>query len=149
MARRLIALLAVAVCAGALAGPASAAAPRYIMVSGGALAKPILLADWTENLRFETAVLLAPKVEHPAKLPLRSRLTLSLFWGWGEHRPKSPSQANQRGWLYPAAGSRPALIALGVNGRSQLRVVSGPLLRILERHAVPTGQVSRPAAATS
>jgi hypothetical protein len=36
-----------------------------------------------------------------------------------------------------------------VNGRSQLRVVSGPLLRILERHAVPTGQVSRPAAATS
>lgn len=139
MARRLIALLVVAACAGTLAGPASAAAPRYIMVSGGEIAKPILLADWRENLRFETAALLAPKAERPARLPLRSRLTLSLFWGWGERRPKNPSLANQRGWLYPAAGSRPALIALGVNGRSVLRVVNGPLLRILERHAVPTG----------
>jgi hypothetical protein len=138
MARRLIALLTVAVCAGVVAAPAAAAAPRYIMLSGGRLAQPILLADWTENLRFETAVLLAPKAAQPVKLPLRSRLTLSLFWGWGAHRPASPSQANQRGWLYPAAGSRPALIALRVNGRSQLRVVRGALLRILQRHAVPT-----------
>jgi hypothetical protein len=119
------------------------------MVSGGALAKPILLADWPENLRFETAVLLARQAGHPAKLPLRSRLTLSLFWGWGGQRPKSPSQANQRGWLYPAAGARPALIALGVNGRSQLRIVSGRLLRILARHAVPIGRVSTSAGATS
>ena len=90
MARRLIALLAVASCAGTLAGSATAAAPRDIMVSGGAIAKPILLA-------------------------------------------------NQRRWVYTAAGSRPALIALRVNGRSVLRVVNGPLLRILERHAVPAG----------
>jgi hypothetical protein len=138
MARRLIALLAVAACAGTYAAPASAAAPRYIMVSGGAIAKPILLADWSENLRFETAVLLAPRAGPQARLPLRSRLTLSLFWGWGDHRPQSPSLANQRGWLYPAAGSRPALIALRVGGRSVLRVVNGPLVRILERHAVPT-----------
>jgi hypothetical protein len=138
MPRHLIASLVVAICAGVAAGPATAAAPRYIIVSGGQLAKPILLADWSENLRFETAVLLAPKARQPVKLPLRSRLTLSLFWGWGAHPPSSPSRAKQRGWIYPGTRSRPSLIALRVNGRSQLRVVSGALLRMLTRHAILT-----------
>jgi hypothetical protein len=122
-----------------LAPAADAAAPRYIMVTGPGISRPILLADWRENLAIETAVLLAPKAERPRDLPVRSRLTLSLFWGWGEHRPRSARQADQRGWLYPATAARPALIALRVNGRSPLRTVTGRLLRILQRHGVPTG----------
>jgi hypothetical protein len=133
---RLLAILAV-VGSGVLAGTADAAAPRYIMVTGHGISKPILLADWSENMAFETALLTAPKAAAPDGLPLRSRLTLSLFWGWGDRRPRSPHLANQRGWLYPATGARPALIALRVNGTSALRVVTAPLLRILARHGVP------------
>ncbi len=138
MPRRLVTLLAVAASSLVPAGTASAAAPRYIMVTGPGISKPILLADWRENLAIETAVLLAPRAERPHDLSKRSRLTLSLFWGWGKQRPRSPSQANQRGWLYPATRERPALIALRVNGRSPLRNVTGRLERILQRHAVPT-----------
>ena len=135
---RLLALLAVA---GSLllVSSAGAAAPRYIMVTGPGISKPILLADWSENMAIETELLLAPKAERPRGLSSRSRLTLSLYWGWGQARPQSPGQANQRGWLYPAADGRPPVIALRVNGRSPLRVVTGRLLRILQRHAVPTG----------
>ena len=140
MVRRLLVMLAVAGSSLVLVSSACAAAPRYIMVTGPGISKPILLADWNENLAIETALLLAPKVERPHRLSPRSRLTLSLYWGWGKARPRSPSQANQRGWLYPATDDRPPLIALSVNGRSPLRVVTGRLLRILQRHAVPTGQ---------
>jgi hypothetical protein len=138
MSRVLPTMLAVAASSLVLAGTSSAAAPRYIMVTGPGISKPILLADWSENLEVETAVLLAPRAERTHDLSRRSRLTLSLFWGWGERRPQSPSEANQRGWLYPATRDRPALIALRVNGRSPLRDVTGRLERILQRHAVPT-----------
>jgi hypothetical protein len=138
MARRLAATLAIAVFAALFASTAAAAAPRYIMITGKGIAKPILLADWRENMALETALVLAPKATQPSGLSVRSRLTLWLFWGWDERRPQWPGQANQRGWLYPATNSRPALIALRVDGRSALRVVTARLLRILERHAVPT-----------
>jgi hypothetical protein len=138
MRHRLLALLAVALGAGLLAGPASAAAPRYIMVSGRGIPKPILLADWRENMAIELAVANAATTAPPPGLSVRPRLALSLFWGWGGTPPKRPAQANQRGWLYLAVGSQPALIALKVNGSSALRVVPAPLLRILQRHAVPT-----------
>jgi hypothetical protein len=140
MRHRLVALLAVALGACTLAGPASAAAPRYIMVSGGSLSRPILLADWRENMAIEQAVASALPAVPPTGLAVRPRLALSLFWGWGEKRPAHPAQANQRGWLYLAVGSQPALIALKVNGSSQLRVVPAALLIILRNHAVPTRQ---------
>ena len=138
--RRLVALLAVTLGACALAGPANAAAPRYIMVTGSGISKPILLANWRENMALEMAIANAPKAAHPPGLSVRPRLELWLFWGWSERRPKRPEQANQHGWLYLAVGSQPALVALRVNGTSKLRVVSAPLERILERHGVPTRQ---------
>jgi hypothetical protein len=138
--RRCLISLAVGLGVLVLAGPASAAAPRYIMVSGTGIAKPILLASWHENQVLEMALANAPKTEQPSGLSVRPRLTLSLFWGWGEKRPTRPGQANQRGWLYLAVGSQPALIALRVNGSSRLRVVPASLVRLLQRHGVPMRQ---------
>jgi hypothetical protein len=136
--RRLLALLAVSLGAGALAAPANGAAPRYIMITGRGIPKPILLADWRENMAFELAIANAPKAARPPGLSVRPRVELWLFWGWGERRPKRPEQANQHGWLYLAVGSQPALVVLKVDGTSKPRLVSAPLRRILERHDVPT-----------
>jgi hypothetical protein len=139
MLRRPLALLAIAACACALADTARAAAPRYVMVSGSGLARPVMLASWRENLALETAIARAPHATAPAGVSARPRLRLSLFWGWGEHRPQWPGQANQRGWLYPATASQPAVVALRVDGSAALRVATAELLRILSRHGVPTG----------
>ncbi len=38
-----------------LAAPARAAAPRFLMVYGTALARPVVLADWEENHDFMLA----------------------------------------------------------------------------------------------
>jgi hypothetical protein len=138
MKRRALLLLAVVIGACFSADAAEAAAPRYIMVTGNGIAKTILLANWRENFALEMAVANAPKTDAPANLAVRPRLKLSLFWGWDEHRPKWPGEANQRGWLYPAVGSQPALVALKVDGSSKLRVATPPLLRILRNHSVPT-----------
>jgi hypothetical protein len=138
MMRRLTLALALGLGALVLAGPASAAAPRYIMITGPGIEKPILLANWRANGEFEIALANAAKAAAAPRAAVRTRLTLWLFWGWGEKRPTRPGQANQRGWLYPAAGSQPALIALRVNGTSRLRIIPASLLRSLERHGVPT-----------
>ena len=137
MVRRLLAVLAVAGGACALTSSASAAAPRYIMVSGQGPGH-VMLANWRENLAFETAIANAPQAAGAgAGLRTRPHLRLSLFWGWDERRPQWPGQANQRGWFYPAVGSLPALVALRVDGSSVLRIATAQLLRILARHRVP------------
>lgn len=140
MVRSILIALVVVIGAGIAAAGAQAGAPRYIMVSGRGIAAPILLANWRENGKLEAALSYAPEATSSTGLARRPRLRLSLFWGWDEHRPVRPGEANQHGWLYPASGAQPALVALRVDGRSSLRIATAPLLHILERHAVPIGR---------
>jgi hypothetical protein len=128
----LAALLAVA--------PAQAAAPNYILVSGPGIKHPILLADWSENGALLSALVNAPTakgstVRHLARRP---RFDLAEFWGWGAlPRPTRPGQANQHGWLYPARGSKPAVIVLMVNGLRVPRLLPTRVREIFARHHVP------------
>jgi hypothetical protein len=111
------------------------------MVSGPGLPRPVLLDDWDENLTLLVSVVQAPRAPRAAvrSLPRRPRLRLSLFWGWGENeRPTRPGEANQSGWLYPAHGSRRAVIDLLVSGRRFPRLAPRAALSILARHGVPT-----------
>jgi hypothetical protein len=124
-----------------LAAPAQAAAPRYILVSGPALARPVLLPSWNENGALLAALVHAPRVTGRVArgLTRRPRLDLALFWGWPERpRPTRPSQANQHGWFYPARRGRPAVVDVLVNGVRVPRIVPARPLRILARHGVPT-----------
>jgi hypothetical protein len=74
-------------------------------------------------------------VHHLAR---RSRFDLAEFWGWGAlPRPTRPGQANQHGWLYPARGSKPAVIVLMVNGLKVPRLLPTRVHEILARHHVP------------
>ena len=59
---------------------AEAAAPRLIMVSGPLLARPVVLADWQENLSFMVAIVEEAEVGAD-ELAGRPRLDLGLFWG--------------------------------------------------------------------
>jgi hypothetical protein len=136
---RIVALAATAAALGVVAAPAGAAAPRYVLVTGAGLERPVVLANWRENLAFELAVAGAPRAVAPGRLPVRGRLALALFWVARPAPPRTPAAADQRGWLYPATPARPAVIALRVDGRSALRLVTGDLRRILARHRVPLG----------
>ena len=103
--RRVVAVAVVAVCA-VLAAPAYAAAPRYILVSGPGLTRPVLLGDWQENLRFLESLLPARKL--PAfRLAGRPRYDLALFWGVpAKPIPTRPRDANQHARFYPNTGGR-------------------------------------------
>lgn len=135
--RRVVAVAVVAVCA-VLAAPAYAAAPRYILVSGPGLTRPVLLGDWQENLRFLESLLPARKL--PAFRPAgRPRYDLALFWGVpAKPIPTRPRDANQHAWFYPAHAGRPAVVDLVLSGESAARVASPRALRILARHGIPT-----------
>jgi hypothetical protein len=125
----------------ALASPAKAAAPNYILVSGRGLAHPILLADWNENLVLLTSLVDAPRAKGTVVRTLRGlpRFDLAEFWGWGEMPPPTrPSQANQHGWFYPARRSLPAVFDLMVDGVRAPRIAPRSALTILARHGVPT-----------
>jgi hypothetical protein len=108
------AVLAAVVCASS----ASAAAPRYIFVSGACVPEPVLLADWWEN----HALVLAdtPRVT-PRALRDRPQLRVSLFWGVPSARPPTrPRDANQFGWFYPAHGRRAAVMEIARGPRRPL-----------------------------
>lgn len=135
---RLLALIAVVLTAAVVAVPAKAAAPRYILVSGPGLQRPVLLGSWRENLTFLTSLL-------PADRPTqgwrddRPRYDLALFWGVpAKPVPSRPKQASQHGWFYPATGGRRAVVRLGVSGQDFPRVAPREALRILARHGIPT-----------
>ncbi len=124
-----------------LASRAQAAAPNYILVSGPGLARPILLANWNENLELLLAVANAPTASRVAVRGLahRPRLDVAEFWGWsGRPRPSTPRQANQHGQFYPARRSRPAVIVLTASGITVPRLATAHLLEILAGHGVPT-----------
>jgi hypothetical protein len=124
-----------------VAGPAQAAAPNYILVSGPGLPRPVLLANWNENLALLVGVANAPRATGAAVrgLARRPRFDLAEFWGWsGLPPPTTPDGANQHGWFYPAHGSKPPVIVLMANGSNVARLAPPPVLRIFVRHHIPT-----------
>ncbi|TML66173.1 MAG: hypothetical protein E6G22_00605 [Actinobacteria bacterium] len=138
---RFAVVAAVVAAAVALAAPAHAAAPNYILVSGPGLEQPILLDDWAENLELLVAVGNSPRAKRPALrgLARRPRFDLAEFWAWSANpAPTDPSQANQHGSFYPAHGHRPALFKMMVDGTRVPRIASARALAILARHGVPT-----------
>jgi hypothetical protein len=139
MVRRAVPVLAVLASLLAVA-PAQAAAPNYILVSGPGIKHPILLGDWSENLALLSALVDAPTAKGSAvrNLARRPRFDLAEFWGWSAlPRPTRPSQANQHGWLYPARGSKPAVIVMMVDGARVPRLLPPRVREILARHHVP------------
>ena len=134
------AAIATALASLALAAPAHAAAPNYILIHGRGLEKPILLPRWSENGTVLLTLLQAPYASPQRVRQLRSRprLGMALFWGWSDRpRPSSPAAANQRGWFYPAHGSQPPVVALRVDGIDKPRLAPPRFLRILARYGVP------------
>ena len=116
----------------ALAAPAVAAAPNYILVSGPGLRRPVLLDDWHENHRLLISLVEARKVTYAA-LRARPRLDLAMFWAWKDKpRPTRPRDTDDHGDFYPAFGSRPAAFNL-----FDARLAPPQALRILARHGVP------------
>ena len=125
----------------ALAAPAEAAAPNYILVTGRSLPQPILLADWNENMRILLAVANAPGATGDAgkRLAGRPRFDLAEFWHWaGRPRPTRPAAASQHGTFYPAHRSERALIRLTVQGVTVLRVAPASVLAAFRRHGIAT-----------
>jgi hypothetical protein len=136
--RQFAALAAVVCVAAVAAAPAGAAAPRYILVSGPGLERPVLLGDWGENLELVSALL-------PAKRPGagwrsgRTRYDLALFWGVpAKPVPTDPRYAAQHAWFFPAAFGRRAVFDILLGGRRFPRVATSMALQILARHGVPT-----------
>ena len=130
-----IGLLSALAVALALAAPADAAAPRYIMITGPRLASPILMDDWSENLEFELAIVNSPRMQRSGYSG-RPRYGIFLFWNgniW-TRPPSSTKQADERAWFYPAHGRRTAVIN---DPQRMLRRASRALLVILKRHGVP------------
>lgn len=138
MGRALVVVAAVAVLCGVVAAPARAAAPRFILVTGPGLDRPVLLGDWSENLRLMESLLPARRARgfSPSGRP---RYDLALFWGVPARPvPRRPREANQHAWFYPAHDGRPAVIDLMLSGARYPRLATSGALRILARHGVPT-----------
>ena len=139
MVRRVVPLLAVLASLLA-AGPAQAAAPNYILVSGPGLKHPILLGNWDENGALLSALVGVPTAKGSAvrQLARRPSFDLAEFWNWSYlPRPTRPSKASQHGRLYPAHGSKPAVIVMMLDGRRVPRLVPARAQQIFARHHVP------------
>jgi len=132
---------AVVVVAVALAAPAHAAAPNYILVSGRGLQQPVLLDDWSENLELLVAIDRGPRAKRAALrgLARRPRFDLAEFWNWNFlPAPTDPREATQHGVFYPAHGRKPAIFKVMVGGTQAPRLAFAGALAILARHGVPT-----------
>jgi hypothetical protein len=124
----------------ALAAPASAAAPNYILVTGPGLERPALLGDWDENLALLSALADAPSANRAVvrRLARRARFRLAEFWAWGDRPPPTrASDAGQFGWFYPAHGRQPAVFRVMVDGTAAPRIAPSRALAILAGHGVP------------
>jgi hypothetical protein len=117
---------------------ANAAAPRYILVTGPSIQRPVVLGDWSENLAFLVDLIPARRPS-PGWRNDRPHYKLALFWGApAKPVPADPSKASQIGWFYPAANGRRAVVVLLVSGRDGPRIASPKTLRILKRHGILT-----------
>lgn len=133
-------VVVVAVGALVFAAGASAAAPRYIMVTGPGLQQPVLLDDWSENLRFMQAVSSGARIGAP-RLARRPKFRVSLFWneGFWTERPLRAEDADQRGWFYPAYGKRRAAWEMEPASYAppSQRLATWALLSLLSAHGIP------------
>jgi hypothetical protein len=132
---------AVVAAAVALAAPAHAAGPNYILVNGPGLQPPVLLDDWSENTQLLVAIARGPRAKRAALrgLARRPRYDLAEFWDWSFLPvPTDPRQATQHGLFYPAHGRKPAIFKVMVEGTRAPRLASARALAILARHGVPT-----------
>jgi hypothetical protein len=132
---------AVVAAAVALAAPAHASEPNYILVSGPGLRQPVLLDQRDENLQLLSAVGHGPRAKRAALrgLARRPRFDLAEFWNWNFlPAPTDPREATQHGLFYPAHGRKPALFKMMVQGTRVPRIASARALAILARHGIPT-----------
>ncbi len=113
-----------------LVQPASAAAPRLIVIEGGTLSEPVLLTDWDENLALMTG-------RSGSFLQLdESRPHFDVLEYWLTSLPADLSPSTNLGDpqarypFYPATGDNRAV--LGGYAAEQ------KALDVLERHGVPT-----------
>ena len=144
---RLLAILLGLSAAAVIAVPAQAAAPRYILVSGAYLPRPVTLGDQGENVRLFSLLLHADRPS-PGWQANRTGYDLALFWIVMGARPTQPAKADQHGWFYPATGGRRAVIKLLIDGQDFPRVVPPKALSILSRHGIPTRSAPAPSAST-
>lgn len=133
--------------------PAPFGGPEIIIFHGGVFGKSVPVATWEENQFLLVGGRQNEGISADTKLHLgtRPRIELALFWGswWHDVARDSarlaalaPAMASQAGVFYPAAGSEPALIAVG----AILGTVSDSGLAVLRRHGIPTAiDVSRQA----
>ena len=135
---RVLSVVSIVLTAAVVAADAHAAAPRYILVSGPGLQRPVVLGNWNENLSFLLALLPAARPA-PGWRGDRPRYDLALFWGVpAKPLPTRPAEASQHGWFYPASGGRRAVVKLLISGQDFPRVATQEALRILARHGIPT-----------
>ncbi len=133
-----VVVVAVVLIAAAIVAPAQAAAPRYILVSGPGLQRPVLLGNWNENLAFLIGLLPAHRPTSGWRAD-RPRYDLALFWGVpAKPVPTDPRKASQHGWFYPAVNGRRTVVKLLISGQDFPRVATPAALRILARHGIPT-----------
>jgi hypothetical protein len=131
----------VAAVAVALAAPAHASEPNYILVSGPGLQQPVLLDERGENLQLLVAIGKGPRAKRAALrgLARRPHFDLAEFWNWNFlPAPTDPSGATQHGLFYPAHGRKPALFKVMVQGTRVPRIASAQALAILAHHGIPT-----------
>jgi hypothetical protein len=131
-------VVSIVLMAAVVAIDAHAAAPRYILVSGPGLQRPVVLGNWRENLAFLIGSLPGKRPE-PDWRTDRPRYDLALFWDLAAKPvPTDPRKTSQHGWFYPAFGSRGAVLKLMISGQDRPRVATREALRILARHDIPT-----------
>jgi hypothetical protein len=127
-----------------LAGSASAAAPRLIMVDGKALDGLVLMRDHEDVFELYQEFFDGQPVARSA-LTGRHSLRLGLFWDdrlWepyveqGRLEELRFEQANTVGRFYPATDAEPALVDVPGHGHWP-KMANGAALRILEAHGVP------------
>ena len=121
-----------------LANTVEAAAPRFIMIYGEALEKPIILTDWHENHRFIYSIRKGTEVSGEG-LRERPYFKIAFFWGpeWfkylGKESELRPEEANQHALLYPAYRNAPPVVAFD---NEQKVMIPGPQYRSVDEKGV-------------
>lgn len=131
---------------------AELAAPRIIMVYGGALTERYYLTDWKENLQFMRAVSEVSGPITDLRDERRPYVELALFWDatkWDSYARDSlklktldPGGRDVgRGRLYYGEGSGPPVLVYST--AKSFRIVKAAGVEILARHGVAIGDSSR------
>jgi hypothetical protein len=127
-----------------LAGSATAAAPRLIMVDGKSLDGRVLMQDHEDVFELYQEFFDGQPVDRSA-LRGRQSLRLGLFWDHSLWEPYVEQgrlhelrfeQANTVGRFYPAIDGQPALVDVPGHGHWP-KMANGTALRILEAHGIP------------